>query len=69
MVSKTYKSKVIDRRIVFVEKYIKFHFNGTIAYKEVFGNNLSDNTAAVNSSRLLRNAHIQEYLKERLAVS
>ncbi|MFA6417069.1 MAG: terminase small subunit [Patescibacteria group bacterium] len=62
------KPKIVDKQIIFAEQYIISNRNGTIAYKAVYGQELDDNTAAVNASRLLRNAKIREYLKERFAV-
>lgn len=66
--NKIVKPKVIDKKIIFAEQYIIHNRNGTVAYKAVYGQNLNDNTAAVNASKLLRNTKIRHYLKERFAV-
>ena len=68
MLNKINKSKTTDKRIIFAEQYIIHNRNGTVAYKAVYGQDLQDNTAAVNASKLLRNAQVQEYLRKRLSV-
>lgn len=68
MVTRINKPKNADRRIIFAEQYIISNRNATVAYKAVYGQDLRDNTAAVNASKLLRNPKIQEYLKERFSV-
>jgi phage terminase small subunit len=68
MLNKINKSKTTDKRIIFAEQYIIHNRNGTVAYKAVYGQDLHDNTAAVNASKLLRNAQVQEYLRKRLSV-
>jgi len=68
MIPKGDKSEINDKRIIFVEQYLVHNRNATIAYKAVYGQDLSDNTAAVNASRLLRNPKIQGYLKARFSV-
>jgi phage terminase small subunit len=49
----------------FADEYLRLNMNGTQAYKNVYGVK-GDNHAAVNSSRLLRNTKIDEYITERL---
>jgi len=66
--NKIVKPKIVDKKIIFAEQYIIHNRNGTVAYKAVYGQNLNDNTAAVNASKLLRNTKIRHYLKERFAV-
>lgn len=66
--NKVIKPKIVDKKIIFAEQYIIHNRNGTVAYKSVYGQELNDNTAAVNASKLLRNTKIQQYLKERFAV-
>ncbi len=68
MLNKINKSKTTDKRIIFAEQYIIHNHNGTVAYKAVYGQDLHDNTAAVNASKLLRNAQVQEYLRKRFSV-
>lgn len=46
-----------DRMMMFAAEYV-IDFNGTRAYKAVYGENLSDNTAAVSASKLLRNPKV-----------
>lgn len=43
-----------DRHLLFAAEYV-IDFNGTRAYKAVYGDQISDETAAVSASRLLRN--------------
>jgi len=62
------KNKIIDKHIVFAEKYLHNKRNATLAYKSVYGYDLNDNTAAVNASKLLRTTKIQQYLKERFGI-
>ena len=50
----------------FVEAYIANYRNGTRAYKQIYGEDRSDQTAAVNASKLLRNAKVKAYLEWRL---
>lgn len=66
--NKVIKPKIVDKKIIFAEQYIIHNRNGTVAYKAVYGQELNDNTAAVNASKLLRNTKIRQYLKERFAV-
>jgi len=49
----------------FVNQYFFCNFNGTEAYKATYGENLDDNSAAVNASKLLRNTQIAQEIKER----
>lgn len=62
------KNKIIDRHIVFAEKYLHHKRNATLAYKAVYGHDLNDNTAAVNASKLLRTAKVQQYLREKFGI-
>ena len=48
--------KLTPKQQLFKQEYLK-HFNGTKAYQLVY--KCSENVAAVNASRLLRNAKIQ----------
>lgn len=54
------------QHLEFVNVLFSNGFNGTEAYKTVYGVE-SDNVAAACSSRLLRNAKIQKEIKERFA--
>jgi hypothetical protein len=49
--------KAPDKMLLFAAEYV-IDFNGTRAYKEVYGKQLSDNTAAVNASKLLRHTKV-----------
>jgi len=62
------KNKIIDKHIIFAERYLYYKRNATLAYKSVYGYELNDNTAAVNASKLLRTTKIQQYLKERFGI-
>lgn len=68
MTHKKESPKVTDKRIIFAEQYIIHNRNATVAYRAVYGQELSDNAAAASASKLLRNPKIQEYLKVRLNV-
>lgn len=48
---------------LFADRYL-IDFNATLAYKEIYGVK-SDNTAAVNGAKLLRNAKIGDYIAAR----
>ena len=50
----------------FADEYL-IDLNGTRAYKAAYPNVKKDEVAAVNASKLLRNAKVQKYIKERLA--
>lgn len=51
----------------FVEEYLRLNWNGTRAYKAIYGEHLSDETAAPRASKLLRNDKIKDYLSQRIA--
>lgn len=59
------KPSQIDRHIIFAEEYIACNRNATMAYKKVYGEGLSDETAAVNASKLLRITKVKVYLQRR----
>lgn len=50
----------------FVAKYFKLNMNGTRAYKAVYGQDLSDESAATSASRLLRNVKVSAAIKAEL---
>lgn len=50
---------------VFCDEYL-IDLNGTRAYKVAYKNVTKDETAAVNASRLLRNANVKAYIDKRL---
>lgn len=50
----------------FVVNYFKLNMNGTRAYRATYGENLNDNTAAVNASNLLRKPKISAAIKKEL---
>lgn len=51
----------------FVDAYLaNEEMNATRAYKAVYKNVKSDDVAAVNANRLLRNANVKEYLDQRM---
>lgn len=52
---------------VFVEEYLRLGWNGTQAYKAVYGAQLSDDVAATAASKLLRKPQVEEYLSQRIA--
>jgi phage terminase small subunit len=56
-----------EKQRLFVEEYLANDLNATKAYKNVYKAVKKDETAAVNASRLLRNANVQAYLKARQA--
>lgn len=53
---------------LFVDEYFKFNLNATRAYRAVFSTN-NDNTAAVESSRLLRKPNVKAEIERRLKES
>lgn len=55
-----------DKQKRFADEYI-IDLNGTRAYKAAYPNVKSDETAAVNSSKMLRNTKVREYIDEQLA--
>lgn len=56
------KSKLSKKQEMFALEYIK-DFNATRAYKEVYKTCKKDETAQVDSSRLLGNARVQTYIQ------
>lgn len=50
---------------IFCDEYL-IDFNATRSYKAAYGDDLTDETAAVNGSRLLRNAKVSNYIGERI---
>lgn len=50
----------------FADFYIK-DLNITHAYKQAYPNCKKDTTAATNGGKLLKNAEVQDYIKERMA--
>lgn len=53
-----------DKQKLFANEYLT-DFNATRAYKVAYPNTKNDNSAAVSSSKLLRNPKIQEYIAEK----
>lgn len=56
---------VTNKQKAFVDEYL-IDLNATRAYKAVYKNVKSDDVAAVNGNRLLRNAKVEEYLNKRM---
>jgi phage terminase small subunit len=54
-----------DKQKLFADEYL-IDLNATRAYKAVYKNVKSDDVAAVNGNRLLRNAKVDEYIKQRM---
>ena len=54
-----------ERQKTFCDEYL-IDLNATRAYKSAYPNVKSNNAAAVNGNKLLRNAKIDEYIKKRL---
>jgi phage terminase small subunit len=54
-----------NKQKAFVDEYL-IDLNATRAYKAVYKNVKSDDVAAVNGNRLLRNAKVEEYLNKRM---
>lgn len=52
---------------MFVEEYLRMGWNGTQAYKAVYGEHISDEVAATAAARLLRNVQVEEHLSQRIA--
>ena len=50
---------------IFADEYL-IDFNGTRSYKAAYGDDLTDETAAVNASKLLRNTKVSNYIGERI---
>jgi phage terminase small subunit len=59
------KRKLTENQKRFVDEYL-IDLNATRAYKAAYKNVKKDETAAVNGSRLLRNAKVKKYLDERM---
>lgn len=55
--------KLTPKQKRFCEEYL-VDLNATRAYKEAYPNVKKDDTAAVNASRMLRNAKVSEYINE-----
>jgi len=54
-----------DKQRIFADEYLK-DLNGTRAYKIAYPNVKKDSVAAVNASKLLRNAKVRKYIDEQL---
>lgn len=54
-----------DKQKLFADEYL-IDLNATRAYKAVYKNVKSDDVAAVNGNRLLRNAKVEEYINHRM---
>lgn len=57
-------SKITDKQKQFCNEYL-IDLNATRAYKAVYKSCKKDETARANSSRMLTNANIQQYIKEK----
>lgn len=55
--------ELTDAQRIFCSEYIR-DWNGTRAYKAAYPNATTDNTAAVNAHKLLRNTKISAYIEE-----
>lgn len=51
---------------LFIEEYLVNFFNATHAYKKIYNPEVSDNSAAVEGSKLLRKPKVKEYLAMRI---
>lgn len=58
-------NKLTDKQLIFASEYLK-DFNATRAYKEAYKKVKSDDVAAVNGNRLLRNAKVKSYVDEHI---
>lgn len=54
-----------DKQKLFADEYL-IDLNATRAYKAVYKNVKSDDVAAVNGNRLLRNAKVEAYINQRM---
>ena len=54
-----------EKQKVFADEYL-IDMNATRAYRVAYPNIKTDETAAVNGSRLLRNAKVSEYIEKRI---
>lgn len=57
--------KLTEKQKIFCDEYL-IDLNATRAYKVAYKNVKKDETAAVNGSRLLRNAKVQNYIDKRM---
>lgn len=55
-----------DKQKIFADEYL-IDLNATRAYKAAYPKVKNDNTAGASAARLLRDAKIAEYIKERMA--
>lgn len=53
-----------NQQKLFCQEYLKLGMNGTQAYLNIYKSCKKESTAMTNASRLLRNAKVQEYIKE-----
>lgn len=56
--------KLSNSQKIFCQEYLKLGMNATQAYLKAYRGCKKEETAMVNASRLLRNAKVQEYIKE-----
>ncbi len=59
------KKKLTRNQKVFCDEYL-IDLNATRAYKAAYKNVKKDETAAVNGSRLLRNANVKRYIQDKM---
>jgi len=57
--------KLTPKQKIFVDEYL-IDLNATRAYKVAYTNVKKDETAAVNGSRMIRNAKVENYIEERM---
>ena len=53
-----------NQQKLFCQEYLKLGMNGTQAYLNIYKSCKKESTAMTNSSRLLRNAKVQDYIQE-----
>jgi len=53
-----------NQQKLFCQEYLKLGMNGTQAYLNIYKSCKKESTAMTNASRLLRNAKVQDYIKE-----
>ncbi|MCK5211913.1 hypothetical protein KAJ89_04385 [Candidatus Parcubacteria bacterium] len=67
MTNEIVKPSEIDKHIAFAESFISNNRNATKAYKDIYGDHLSDEVASVSASRLLRNDKVRVYLRRKFS--
>lgn len=58
--------KLNEKQLLFAEEYLTNRYNATKAYKKAYNENATNGVAKSYGSKLLKDAEIQRYIKDRM---